>query len=56
MVEASWAGADWRERNEGGLLFGWIQKGNLNGFKLDFWILSKIGIWTLIQGFRSNKF
>jgi hypothetical protein len=30
-------------------------KGNLNDFKPDFWVFSKIGIWTMIQGFRSNK-
>jgi hypothetical protein len=31
-------------------------KGNLNDFKPDFWVVSKIGIWMMIQGFRSNKF
>jgi hypothetical protein len=30
-------------------------KGNLNDFKPDFWVFSKIGIWTMTQGFRSNK-
>jgi hypothetical protein len=30
-------------------------KGNLNDFKPDFWVFSKIGIWMMIQGFRSNK-
>jgi hypothetical protein len=30
-------------------------KGKLNDFKPDFWVFSKIGIWIMIQGFRSNK-
>jgi hypothetical protein len=25
-------------------------KGNLNDSKPDFWVFSKIGIWTMIQG------
>jgi hypothetical protein len=31
-------------------------KREILNFKSKFWTFSKIEIWTLIQGFRSNKF
>jgi hypothetical protein len=58
-----WAGrlgTDWGMDRKNWFWIIWLltrmnSKGNFNDFKPNFWVFSKIGIWILIQVFRSNK-